>query len=138
MEQSFERQSCHVNFRSMRSLVKQSLEMHTQLLEYRYRMKEHLEQATEADARMLTDKVLQQTSAVAHSHNMRRHQHTQPAAADEKLVERARQAGQWRETWAFISMRTGITDPDVFFQGFKNRYERLEYARRVLSEWPLQ
>ena len=120
-EQSFEKYSSKVNFQEMKQLTQAGVEMHTQLLDYRYKMRHHLQKTTEQDVNILHGK---------HSIYSSR---SKPDSPSELQITRAismlestqepsriRHMGHWKDIWVSISARTGITDPDIFFQRYNN------------------
>lgn len=123
-EQQFEKYSSSINFQEIKTLTKAGVEMHTQLLEYRYKMRQHLQKVTEEDANLLQGKTKARFSLPKRSTSPLR-QLNQALVRQESDKHLSRfQAGvsDWKTIWTHISARTGITDPDIFFQRFNNWY----------------
>lgn len=117
-EQGFERQSHTSAFRKMKMLVQEGVDMHTKLLEYRYTMKRHIQTQTSEDAKALNDRAtkrnLQRGSSMKNSHR------SMISSNSVIHMEQDTTSNSWDHMWQVISSRTGITDPDIFFQRLNN------------------
>jgi hypothetical protein len=116
-EQKFEMQVHQTAFRKMKNLVKGGVRMHSELLDYRYDKKRDL---TNEETRNLTLAATSREKMRTRQQRTRQKKRNQDnEISGERDVEGAYKA--WHEKWSIISGRTGITDPDVFF-------ERLNYG----------
>lgn len=125
-EQRFEKQAHMISFRQMKSLVAEAVEMHNKLLEYRYSLRKDLTQQAIED-----EKALQlsnskprlrrdQSSSRLSSKGQEMSDKNQLSDAELKELEAQRRAQAWEETWSNISSRTGIIEPEAFFQRMNN------------------
>jgi hypothetical protein len=131
-EQKFERQTAMNTFSSMKNLVAEAVEMHNKLLEYRYSLRKDLTQQAIEDEKLLElreqmklkkSKRLMETSQSLNSltntstkgnlpnANNNNENNPQPAVQKKRT---------WEETWSLIASRTGILEPDAFFQRLNN------------------
>ena len=118
-EQGFEFQSHQSNFRQAKTLVQCGMDMHTQLLEYRYEMTRHIQNQSAEDARALNnrsnvrnatqDTVMEETSFDRNNNNLLSLEHNNDGPRS-----------SWENIWQTISSRTGITEPDIFFERLNN------------------
>eukprot|EP01041_Mallomonas_annulata_P007718 gene7718-15792_t len=116
-EQKFEKQSHVASFRKMKNLVQQGVHMHTKLLEYRYGMKRYLQNQTAEDSRVIQARSMKHSSIKGSSHS------SVKLAIEGEVAERSEyesRADHWQHVWHVIGQRTGITDPDIFFQRLNN------------------
>lgn len=117
-EQKFERQSHMSCFRQMKALVQQGVDMHTKLLEYRYEMKKHTQHQVMEDTNRLQERA---NSRHSFRGNNTVHQSRDPVEGDPtNRLELESGSNSWDRMWRVISNRTGITDPDIFFQRLNN------------------
>jgi len=117
-EQDFERQSHIVSFRRMKTLVQDGRDMYTKLLDYRYGMKRYLQNQNAEDQRVILARAAKSASSKSHSSNAHKLGSNEGEVPEGSEV--AAKADNWQQTWQIISMRTGITDPDIFFQRQNN------------------
>lgn len=118
-EQSFERQSHNSAFNRMKALVQEGVKTHTKLLKYRYMMKKHMQNQTLEDAKVLnarSNKKLTQRGL-----SMKSSSRSLPNNHSIIQMEADLTSIGWDEMWQTVSSRTGITDPDIFFQRWNNR-----------------
>jgi hypothetical protein len=118
-EQGFEFQSHQSNFRQAKTLVQRGVDMHTQLLEYRYEMKRHIQNQTAADAKALTNR----SNVRSSSQNSVQGENTSFDRIDNNIAMENNVDGSrnsWENTWQIITSRTGITEPDIFFERLNN------------------
>lgn len=125
-EQRFERQAHSMNFRTVKNLVQEAVHMYNKLANYRQLYASELVTQVKEDERALASGSKSQS---------RRHRQVGSAAhsspdkfalgADRDLlggpVAQAK-TQSWEETWSIISSRTGITEPEAFFQRMNNSY----------------
>merc|ERR1711939_996929 len=117
-EQKFERQSHMSCFRQMKALVQEGVDMHTKLLEYRYEMKRHTQHQVMEDTNRLQERA---NSRHSFRGNNTVHQSRDPVEGDPtNRLELESGSNSWDRMWRVISNRTGITDPDIFFQRLNN------------------
>lgn len=126
-EQRFERQAHFIFYKHMKSLVADSVEMHNRLLEYRYTLRKDLTQQAVEDERQLA--LINSTSASEHkkrnkdsdkSRSKNGDDKNSTTSLEDKELEQQRRAQHWDANWAYISSRTGITEPEAFFQRMNN------------------
>ena len=119
-EQRFERQAFFSTFRQMKTLIQEGADMHTKLLEYRYDVRKSLTQQHVEDTKRFNAGRTSPTSGKLHRSGKTRKNET--IASENSVEERALVSKQhsWEEIWASISMRTGITEPEIFFQRMNN------------------
>lgn len=118
-EQGFEFQSHQSNFRQAKTLVQRGVDMHTQLLEYRYEMKRHIQNQTAADAKALTNR----SNVRSSTQNSVQGENTSFDRIDNNIAMENNVDGSrssWENTWQIITSRTGITEPDIFFERLNN------------------
>jgi len=127
-EQKFERQTHNSCFKQMRKLAKDGAQMHTELLDYRLEMKRSLMEQQAEDQRRNNESRGAKTAGASGVRNGSGHfvlgnKSKTDASDDPTLVvgdsEEAR-AARWENTWATITSRTGITEPEIFFQRYNN------------------
>lgn len=115
-EQRFEHQVHNTSFKKMKQLVKSGVHMHTKLLELRYDKKKDLQtkqSLTIRDTEDLGDHMgLEETKS-------RRAKRQQSEGVSLEMFHEER-AVSWQEKWQIITSRTGITDPEIFFQRLNN------------------
>lgn len=117
-EQGFERQSHNSAFRKMKTLVQEGVDMHTKLLEYRYGMKRHMQNQTSEDAKVLNDRANKRSM---HRGSSLKHNHRSMVSSNSVIqMDHDTTSNGWDHMWQVISSRTGITDPDIFFQRLNN------------------
>ena len=125
-EQRFERQAHNLTYKHMKNLVSEAVEMQDKLLELRYYTRKQLTVQTLEDERALTmgldgGKTATETiSPKNKSHRHFRKEHTEKEGESE-----AQQPGKqraWEDVWSTISARTGIIEPEAFFERINNRY----------------
>lgn len=117
-EQGFENQSHQSNFRQAKSLVQRGVDMHTQLLEYRYEMKRYLQNQSQIDARALSNRSNVRSSpqgSIRENSSFHRNNNSNPL---ENNINGS--SSSWANTWQIITSRTGITEPDIFFDRMNN------------------
>lgn len=148
-EQKFERQRYQITFHHMKSLIKEAVDMHNKLLEYRYALRKDLTQQAIEDEKLLTQKnsALSKSSNnfSASSGNKSDISNKKPDGTTKQIksgkgstkigpsvsgenasvgsVETGSDIPQqltWEEKWSLISSRTGIIEPDAFFQRMNN------------------
>ena len=117
-EQGFEFQSHQSNFRQAKALVQRGVDMHTQLLEYRYEMKRHIQLQADQDARALNSRAKVRSSTHDTSVVDTPFDRIDNNLSTENSDDVAR--SRWESTWQIITSRTGITEPDIFFERLNN------------------
>lgn len=117
-EQSFERQSHNSAFRRMKQLVQEGVDMHTKLLEYRYNMKRYLQNQTLEDTKNLN--LNKNKKGIQKDHYYK--SSSRSLISNNSIIQADRDgtSARWDDNWQIISSRTGITDPDIFFQRLNN------------------
>jgi uncharacterized membrane protein YgcG len=157
-EQSFEKQSHNSAFRRMKLLVQEGVDMHMKLLEYRYNMKRYLQNQTLEDAKTLN---LRETEGVGGGgvgggggrrggkkgeggggkggegggggfYKNSSRSLTSNSSILALQADREGSSARWDDIWQIISSRTGITDPDIFFQRLNNGYAPLSLSLSAL------
>jgi hypothetical protein len=118
-EQTFERQSHNSAFRRMKQLVQEGVDMHTKLLEYRYNMKRYLQNQALEDTKNLN---LNKSKKGALKEGNFYKNSSRSLVSNSSIIQADREgsSARWDDIWQIISSRTGITDPDIFFQRLNN------------------
>jgi hypothetical protein len=116
-EQRFEHQVHNTTFKKMKQLVKSGVHMHTKLLELRYVKKKDL-QTQQAVTMRDTDEQENGQNRFEETKSRRAKRQLSQNVSLEMLQEES--AISWQEKWHIITSRTGITDPDIFFQRLNN------------------
>lgn len=127
-EQRFERQAHQMNFRSIKTLVQEAVHMYNKLANYRQSFASELVTQVKEDERALVSgsKSKSKRTRMADSASS-----SGPDKgigllgvdkdADQSTVAQQQERTQsWEETWSIISSRTGITEPEAFFQRMNN------------------
>jgi len=132
-EQKFEHQMHTSNYRIMQFLSHKGEKMHKELIDCRIKMKIGLTiQASEDERRLASasggrssGKTGKQPKSITNGSKEETHQE------EEQVVQRSEES--WDEMWSIISSRTGITEPDIFFQRLSNGYglkEQIESLKK--------
>lgn len=153
-EQKFERQRYHITFHHMKSLIKEGVEMHNKLLEYRYSLRKDLTQQAIEDEKLLTQKnsnsLNKSATSVANNSkvdlsNKKLSESVASASVSSKqtkvvrglssstkpsnIISNENAAAEiasapltWEDKWSLISSKTGIMEPEAFFQRMNNAY----------------
>jgi hypothetical protein len=138
-EQFFENQTHHVNFKRMKELTSQGMKMHTMLLDYRSEARARLTIQGQEDVAMLRrDDTAQfaiedlprqdkeREDVRIRSESMTSEEMAAASQTDHSAnVERAKAI--WMQKWQVIQARTGITEPEIFF-------ERMEKSKVLESQ----
>jgi len=119
-EQKFEKQMHSIYFRKMKTLVKEGVDMHSELLGYRYSMRKGLTvQQLEDEKRLKSStesrvegKTLNRSKATRGSTKGKRGTESEPAIQNQEQT--------WDDIWSIICSRTGISEPEIFFQRINN------------------
>jgi hypothetical protein len=134
-EQKFERQTHEIYFKQMKELVAEGMEMQRQLLQYRVTARKNIAHQAQEDEKKIKnyDNTFLQNLDVMKSrrqsisttaHGNRRGSSMGKNHGDAKQSSgfqlSKNQPKSWEETWSIISMRTGITEPEIFFHRFNN------------------
>lgn len=141
-EQKFERQTHEAYFKDIRRLVSEGTEMHKSLLQYRVTARKHIaHQAIEDEKRMkATENSIAQETGKMSANPLRKtsllsgvgsangtkgntrtnHGKNGDGKGSVGFVLSKNQPKNWEDTWAIISARTCITDPDIFFHRINN------------------
>lgn len=118
-EQKFEEQMHGMNFKIMKFLQKKGEKMHTKLLEYRVDTKMALTSQQSDDERRLQESTQSRTGGARTKRPKMLLNGT--AKGEGKEPESGGRTGQgWDEMWSVISSRTGIVEPEIFFQRLTN------------------
>jgi hypothetical protein len=143
-EQHFEHQAHKVGFKEMKDLAATGVEMHNRLLDFRYQMQQKMQENAAADvaavenAKMTknttTTKMKKKTKKKAHKLTLGDSMGMSMADGGHLLENGDKEnaapvvndadgerASNWAETWNMISYRTGIIEPEIFFQRLENR-----------------
>ncbi|CAM9249871.1 unnamed protein product, partial [Ectocarpus fasciculatus] len=111
-EQKFEMQVHQTAFRKMKKLVKSGVKIHSQLLDYRYDKKRDLTNQQTMDMSLAATSREKLRTRQQRTRQKKRNQENEISAEmDAEMMLKG-----WQEKWSIISSRTGITDPDVFFE----------------------
>ena len=127
-EQKFEHNTHLVKFKEMKSLVKEGVSMHEQLLEYRLDMKKRMQKQGIEDAALLAsnsnkfDASSQSVRTMSEKKMIlsksRSHDDSDDSRMD--LIQKS-----WADKWSVIASRTGINDPNIFFKRIQNRFTNM-------------
>jgi len=135
-EQRFEKQAHLLTYKNMKSLVKEAVTMQDKLLEFRYKMGNQLKQQGEDERETISAgndgrKTLTGYTPKSKSHRIRK-QLTEKEFENEAVIPGKTKA--WEEMWSVISARTGIIEPEAFFDRINNRFvSYLIFPHVVLS-----
>jgi uncharacterized coiled-coil DUF342 family protein len=127
-EQRFERQAHNLTYKHMKNLVKEAVGMQDRLLEFRYNLRKQLTVQTQEDERALTlgrdgTQTASGTRSVGKNKSSRnfRKESTEKEIDSNELAQPGKtRAGD--DVWSVISSRTGIIEPEGFFDRINNRY----------------
>ncbi|KAJ1432489.1 hypothetical protein B484DRAFT_429886 [Ochromonadaceae sp. CCMP2298] len=115
----------------MKNLVKEAVAMQDKLLEYRYNMRKGLANQAQEDEKSLTMATGKSTSGLgAKSKPL-------PKAANPKNDKESEanavpdEDRAWENTWSVISSRTGIIEPQAFFERINNSTALVEQIRTI-------
>lgn len=113
-EQKFEQQMHGMNFKIMKFLQKKGEKMHTKLLEYRVGMKMALTHQQSEDERRLLESTQSSRSSKTKRPKLLMNGTAKGDGKDQE--QRSLQGQSWEEMWSIISSRTGIVEPEIFFE----------------------
>jgi len=140
-EQRFEKQTHVVNFRHCKKLVAEAVSMHNTLLEYKYNQKKLLTTQAAEDERALLEnstRTTDQPETKGRTKGRGKQEQTKNNSIAEDVDQISSENGSkkfngmsWEEVWQMVSSRTGIMEPDVFFQRIKNRTALLEQINTI-------
>lgn len=138
-EQRFERQAHSLMYKHMKTLVKEAVEMQDKLLEYRYNLRKQLTVQQQEDERALTvgPDGLKTASGTHHRKNKSDRHFRKESTEKEIDASESAQPGKtrsWEDTWAVISSRTGIIEPEAFFDRINNRWGSAVYQCVVIMK----
>lgn len=143
-EQKFEKQTHQVTFHQMKTLVQDAVDMHNKLLEYRYSWRKDLTQQAIEDEKILeqnrlknlknsqtsdsinlNSKPLQNQSSETNLNKLptgksRKLPGLDSLSAEDLNPPPNKTYNTWDEKWNLIMRRTGITEPEAFFQRLNN------------------
>lgn len=124
-EQRFEKQAHTLSYKHMKNLVKEAVTMQERLLEFRYKVGSQLAQQKSEEERALSSgqdgrsTLLGYTPNKSKSNRIRK-QLTEKEFENETVIPGKTSA--WEQMWSVISARTGIIEPESFFDRINNRY----------------
>jgi len=142
-EQHFEHQAHKVGFKEMKDLAATGVEMHNRLLDFRYQMQQKMQENAAADVVAVeTAKIT--NGATTKKKEKKKQKGNKMVLGDSMgmsvadgghLLENGdkentahvtngadgERSSNWAETWNMISYRTGIIEPEIFFQRLENR-----------------
>ena len=129
-EQHFEQEAHKVGFKEMKDLAAMGVEMHNKLLDYRYQAQQKMQKNAAADMSAMETGMKEKTKKKKSMKRVKNTAHVMSPA----LLENGAPSGDenadpqnpggelsWQKTWNMISFRTGITEPEIFFQRVENR-----------------
>jgi hypothetical protein len=139
-EQKFERQTATNTFTSMKTLVADAVEMHNKLLEYRYSLRKDLTQQAAEDERLLEEREQLRLKKMSKASTPLTNSLTGSlgpnglkgpgganaagnnpnSSSSNSLQAQIPKKRTWEETWSLIVQRTGILEPEAFFQRLNN------------------
>lgn len=118
-EQRFEKNTHVTNYRKMKALVQEGVAMHNELVGYRYEMKHKLTKQAAEDQKKLTLQITNGGSTKKLPKTLRNKSSDKNGIPDPLAQVLSHQT--WEEIWSVISSRTGIIEPEIFFQRINNR-----------------
>lgn len=133
-EQHFEHQAHNIFFKEMKNLAQSGVDMHTKLLDYRYTMQKVMQKNATADQQALIS-----TAQPGKTRKMKKTKVLQIKDMenreddDERDDESKKGERPWAEVWKVVSYRTGITEPEIFFQRLQSR-SQLENQMKTLKK----
>lgn len=125
-EQRFEHQTHLLTYKHMKNLVKEAVTMQDKLLEFRYSMRKQLAYQAQEDEKALTMGVEggKATSGV-NSPKSKSLRHLRKEMTEKDLLDSETvlpgKTQAWEDIWSVISSRTGIIEPQSFFERISNR-----------------
>jgi MinD-like ATPase involved in chromosome partitioning or flagellar assembly len=117
-EQNFEKQTHMLSFRQMKNLVKEAVLMQDKLLEFRFNARKQLVAQAAEDEKALASGLDKLTTSPK-SRAMRAIKKN--AEKIYSITSSNEKTSSWEETWSLISSRTGIIEPESFFERINNR-----------------
>ena len=117
-EQNFEKQAHMLSFRQMKNLVKDAVLMQDKLLEFRFNARKQLVAQAAEDEKALASGLDKLTTSPK-SRAMRAIKKN--AEKIYSITSSNEKTSSWEETWSLISSRTGIIEPESFFERINNR-----------------
>lgn len=125
-EQRFERQAHQLSYKHMKNLVKEAVAMQDKLLEFRYNMRKQLTMQALEDERALTMGAdgMKTSAGGTHSPKNKSHRSFRKENTEKEIDSEAVlpfKNRQWEDVWSVISSRTGIIEPEAFFDRINNR-----------------
>eukprot|EP01032_Pedospumella_encystans_P011606 gene11606-13487_t len=131
-EQRFEKQAHLLSYKHMKSLVSEAVAMQDKLLEFRYKVGSQLAQQAE-DERAVTSDLDGRKTQLGYTpkskSNRIRKQLTEKEFENEAIVPDKTKA--WEEMWNVISARTGIIEPESFFDRINNSTALVDQIRTI-------
>jgi len=122
-EQNFEKQAHMLSFRQMKNLVKDAVLMQDKLLEFRFNARKQLVAQAAEDEKALASGLDKLTTSPK-SRAMRAIKKN--AEKIYSITSSNEKTSSWEETWSLISSRTGIIEPESFFERINNSTALLE------------
>lgn len=129
-EQIFEKQMHDVYFKQMKLLVEEGLQMHNKLLTYRYMMKKDIQiQQIDMEKRLNKDKTEQENNLLlSNGPSNKKMMNDSFSLFQIRSIEEGGSIDSfmsvsgkdWKDQWNMISSRTGIIEPEVFFDRINN------------------
>ena len=120
-EQRFEFNTHVTNFRKMKELVREGVAMHNKRLEYKYDKKHALEE--EVNQKLLEDEKKAEDLTTGTLNVKKKSRGNKRSTIDEGKSSDmiVKDGATWEDKWSVISSRTGIIEPEIFFQRVNNR-----------------
>jgi hypothetical protein len=124
-EQRFERQAHNLSYKHMKNLVREAVAMQDRLLEFRFNMRKQLTVQQQEDERALTTGLDggKTTAGGTNSPKNKSHRNFRKEDTEKEIDSEIVQPGKraWEDVWSVISSRTGIIEPESFFDRITNR-----------------
>jgi len=127
-EQKFEHNAHNVMYKEMKTLVREGVHMHEQLLTYRLEMKKNMQKQGIEDVQLLNNKKSDSNQGFGSSRLLTDGKSSIDYSGPEGNGENSEadlMQKSWEAKWAIVASRTGINDPNIFFRRILNRYSLL-------------
>eukprot|EP01038_Epipyxis_sp_PR26KG_P006859 gene6859-9393_t len=145
-EQKFEKQTHNLAFRHMKKLVEEAVEMHMQLLEFNTKKYSSSKKQAMDGERELTQNLTLKSNKSLNGSITNGHSKSKLRKSLDKInvdmIDKElnnvnngiKNEKSWEEIWSFISSKTGIIEPDAFFQRMNNAsalVDQIQFIKRA-------
>lgn len=131
-EQKFEHNTHIVKFKEMKTLVREGVSMHEQLLEFRMQAKKRMQKQAAEDTALL-NATKNGDTLKSTKKRLTDREKTDDMGDTQELDKTSELVSKWEQKWEVVAQRTGIDDPSIFFKRMNNR-QLLEDQIQMLSK----